>query len=145
LGNTIQLGDEPKVIREKISTMLTDPQRIRRSDPGRPEICPVFGFHRLFSSPDVIARVDRECRTAQIGCVDCKKLMADHLIPALAPIHERRRVFEAKPAAVWEILQEGSRRASRVARATLRAARKAMKLTYPWEGRRKGASPVATD
>ncbi|HEX9764352.1 MAG TPA: tryptophan--tRNA ligase [Candidatus Acidoferrales bacterium] len=143
LGNTIQLGDEPDVIRQKISTMLTDPQRIRRSDPGRPEICPVFGFHRLFSTAGVVAQVDRECRTAQIGCVECKKLMADHLLPALAPIHERRRVFEAKPAAVWEILQEGSRKASRVARATLRAARKAMKLTYPWEGRRReGASPV---
>jgi tryptophanyl-tRNA synthetase len=90
-GNTIELADTPEAIRQKASTMLTDPQRIRRSDPGRPEICPVFGFHKRFSTAEAIARVDAECRTAQIGCVDCKSLMADHLIRSLEPIRERRR------------------------------------------------------
>jgi len=134
-GNDIALADSPETIRQKVSTMLTDPQRVRRNDPGRPEICPVFGFHKRFSTPGVIAQVDRECRTAQIGCVDCKKLMAEHLITALEPVRERRRAYEAEPESVWEVLSEGSRRASRVARETLRAVRKAMKLTYPWEGR----------
>ncbi|HXE74667.1 MAG TPA: tryptophan--tRNA ligase [Candidatus Xenobia bacterium] len=145
-GNTIELADTPDTIRQKVSTMLTDPQRIRRSDPGRPEICPVFGFHKRFSTADVVARVDVECRTAQIGCVDCKKLMADHLIRALGPIRERRRPYEANPSSVWEILVEGSRKASRVARATMRQVRAAMKMTYPWEGhqpRPKSASVTA--
>ncbi len=147
-GNTIELADTPETIRQKVSTMLTDPQRIRRSDPGRPEICPVFGFHKRFSTSDVIGRVDVECRTAQIGCVDCKALMADHLIRSLEPIRERRRPYEANPASVWEVLAEGSRKASRVARATMRQVRAAMKMTYPWEGRQprqsKSASSVST-
>ncbi|MBI2957075.1 MAG: tryptophan--tRNA ligase [Acidobacteria bacterium] len=136
-GNTIELADTPDTIRQKVSTMLTDPQRVRRTDPGRPEICPVFGLHRLYSPPDVIAQVDRDCRTAQIGCVDCKGLMAQHLITALEPIRDRRRAFEARPESVWEILKEGSKKASRVARATLRRVRDAMNMTYEWERKRK--------
>ncbi len=143
-GNTIELADTPEAIRQKVSTMLTDPQRIRRSDPGRPEICPVFGFHKRFSTSDVIARVDVECRTAQIGCVDCKALMADHLVRSLEPIRERRRPYEANPGSVWEILAEGSRKASRVARATMRQVRAAMKMTYPWEGRQPRNSKSAS-
>ncbi len=147
LGNTIDLGDDPETIRQKVSTMLTDPQRIRRSDPGRPEICPVFGYHRLYSPPDVVAQVDAECRTARIGCVDCKALMASHLIPALEPIRERRRAYVSQPELVWDVLVAGTKRAQRVARATMRQVRKAMKLTFPWEGRRKPRgreTPTAT-
>jgi tryptophanyl-tRNA synthetase len=134
-GNTIEFGDAPETIRQKVSTMLTDPQRIRRSDPGRPEICPVFGYHRRYSPSDVVARVDSDCRTARIGCVDCKAQMASHLIAALEPIRERRRLYEAKPEAVWDILIEGSRKAQRVARATMRQVRQAMQMVYPWEDR----------
>ena len=145
-GNTIELGDSPEAIRQKVSTMLTDPQRIRRSDPGRPEICPVFGYHRRYSPPDVIARVDAECRTAQIGCVDCKALMASHLIPALEPIRERRRRYEAQPSLVWDILADGTRRAQRVARATMRRVRQAMHLAHPLGGKRsrRAAKPAQT-
>jgi tryptophanyl-tRNA synthetase len=130
-GNTIELGDAPEAIRQKVSTMLTDPQRVRRSDPGRPEICPVFGFHRRYSPAEVVAQVDADCRTAGIGCVDCKALMAAHLITALAPIQERRRAYESKPQQVWEILVEGSKKAQRSARATMRQVRKAMGMVYP--------------
>jgi len=135
-NNTIDLGDDPDTIRQKVSTMLTDPQRVRRSDPGRPEICPVFGYHRRYSPPDVIARVDAECRTAQIGCVDCKALMASHLVPALEPIRQRRRRYEAEPGLVWDILAEGTRRAQRAARATMRRVRQAMHLNHPEGGKR---------
>lgn len=132
-SNTIELGDSSEAIREKVSTMLTDPQRVRRSDPGRPEICPVFGFHRRYSPAEVVAQVDNDCRTAAIGCVDCKALMATHLIGALEPIRERRRAYESKPQQVWEILVEGSKKAQRSARATMRQVRKAMGMVYPWE------------
>lgn len=128
LGNVIELGENPESIRAKVSTMLTDPQRVRRSDPGRPEICPVFGYHRRFSTQSVIEQVDHECRTAKIGCVDCKALMADHLIRALAPIRERRESYAAKPKAVWDTLAEGSERARRVAQETMQRVREAMKL-----------------
>lgn len=139
LGNTIELGDDPDTIRQKVSAMLTDPQRIRRSDPGRPEICPVFGYHRLYSPADVVARVDAECRTAQIGCVDCKGLMAAHLVPALEPIRERRRQYEQRPDFVWDILAAGSKKAQSVARRTMRQARRAINLAQPLEGGRKRA------
>ncbi|MFQ5777158.1 MAG: tryptophan--tRNA ligase [Terriglobia bacterium] len=139
-SNVIELGDPPEAIRQKVSTMLTDPQRVYRTDPGRPEICPVFGYHRRYSTPDVIAQVDRECRTAQIGCVDCKHLMVDHLLPVLEPIHERRRAYEQDPQAVWNILVTGSKKAQRAARATLRRVRQAAHLVFPWEGKGKRRS-----
>jgi tryptophanyl-tRNA synthetase len=144
-ANTIELGDSPDAIRQKVSTMLTDPQRIRRSDPGRPEICPVFGYHRRYSPAEVVAQVDTDCRTAQIGCVDCKALMASHLISALEPIRERRRLYEDKPEQVWEVLVEGSKKAQRVARATMRQVRAAMQMVFPGEGKRRRARPKTPD
>lgn len=136
-GNTIELGEPPEIIRQKISTMLTDPQRVRRTDPGRPEICPVFGYHRRYSPQEVVDQVDRDCRTAAIGCVDCKTLMANHLIPVLEPIRERRRAYEAKPETIREILVEGTKRAQRVARRTMRRVHEAMNMVFAWERKRK--------
>ncbi|MFQ5694920.1 MAG: tryptophan--tRNA ligase, partial [Terriglobia bacterium] len=132
-GNTIELGEEPDSIRRKVSNMLTDPQRKRRTDPGRPEVCPVFGYHQRYSTSEVVAQVDRDCRTAQIGCVDCKKLMAQHLIPALEPIRARRRHYENKPGLVGEILVEGSKKAAADAAATMDDVRQAMQMVLPWE------------
>ncbi|MBI4467057.1 MAG: tryptophan--tRNA ligase [Acidobacteria bacterium] len=143
LGNVIELGEEPDSIRQKVGAMLTDPQRVRRTDPGRPEICPVFGYHRRFSSAEVVAQVDRDCRTAQIGCVDCKGLMVEHLLPLLEPIRERRRPYEAKPESVWEILVEGSKKARRVARRTMEQVREAMRLVFAWERQRPAPRPAA--
>ena len=135
-GNAIWLSDTPEEIRKKAHNMMTDPQRVRRTDPGRPEVCPVFAYHNLFpenkSAEDCarIERVDRECRTAAIGCVDCKKLMADALVKWIAPIQERRAKYEANPAEVWNVLEDGSRRAKKVAEQTMARVRKAV---FNWE------------
>jgi tryptophanyl-tRNA synthetase len=125
-GNALWLSDPPDEIRAKTRNMMTDPQRARRTDPGRPEICPVFAWHKLFSPPDTIARVDAQCRTAEIGCVDCKKLMADGLIKWIEPIQAKRKEFEANPQQVWDILDDGSNRARSVAQKTMKRVRNAI-------------------
>ncbi|HEV2221876.1 MAG TPA: hypothetical protein VGR84_02640, partial [Candidatus Acidoferrales bacterium] len=146
-GNAIWLSDPPDEIRKKAHNMMTDPQRVRRTDPGRPEVCPVFAYHNLFpenkSAEDCarIERVDRECRTAAIGCVDCKKLMADALVKWIQPIQERRAKYEANPAEVWNVLEDGSRRAKKVAEQTMARVRKAV---FNWAGAgRSGAAASA--
>ncbi|HVA18325.1 MAG TPA: hypothetical protein VMV59_11505, partial [Candidatus Dormibacteraeota bacterium] len=142
-GNAIWLSDTEEEIRKKAHNMMTDPQRVRRTDPGRPEVCPVFAYHNLFpekkSAEDCarIERVDRECRTAAIGCVDCKKLMAGALIKWIAPIQERRRKYEANPDEVWNVLEDGSRRAKKVAEQTMARVRNAV---FNWEGAGRKAS-----
>lgn len=125
-NNVIWLSEPDHSIREKVRGMMTDPQRIRRSDPGRPEVCPVFAWHKLFSPPEMIAWADRECRVAGIGCVDCKNAMVDGLIRWIAPIRERRQQYEAQPEQVREILEEGSRKARKVARKTMKRVREAV-------------------
>ena len=129
-GNTINIADAPDVIREKCMGMFTDPTRLRRVDPGHPDSCNLYQFHRLVSPPEVQARVDRECRAAEIGCVDDKRLIAEQLIEFLAPMRERRERLLRDPAALLEILREGSRRASERAAETLARVRSAMKLDY---------------
>ncbi|MGC1292426.1 MAG: hypothetical protein WA855_14200, partial [Candidatus Acidiferrales bacterium] len=143
-GNAIWLSDTPEEIRAKTRNMMTDPQRVRRTDPGRPEVCPVFAYHNLFpekkSADDCarIERVDRECRTAAIGCVDCKKLMADALVKWIEPIQARRAKYEASPREVWDVLEDGSHRAKKVAERTMERVRKAV---FNWEGAgRSGAA-----
>jgi tryptophanyl-tRNA synthetase len=125
-GNAIWLRDEPEVIRKKVLAMMTDPQRVRRTDPGRPEVCPVFAYHELFSTPDVIQWSETGCRSAGIGCVECKRAMAESLVRWIAPIQERRKQFESDPHRVRQILVEGSKRAERVARRTMRRVREAI-------------------
>ena len=125
-GNAIWLSDPPDEIRAKTRNMMTDPQRIRRTDPGRPEICPVFAWHKLFSTPETIARVDSECRTAAIGCVDCKKLMADGLVKWIEPIQAERKKWEADRPQVWHILDDGSKKARSVAQTTMKRVRNAI-------------------
>jgi tryptophanyl-tRNA synthetase len=109
--------------------MVTDPARKRRSDPGNPDVCPVFDLHKIFTTP-----ADREwaatgCRTAGIGCLDCKDMLLKHMLPPLGTIRERRQVFAEKPARIVEILHEGSRRARTVAQATMAEVRAAVRLT----------------
>jgi len=128
-NNAIFLTDAPDVVSKKLATMMTDPARKRRSDPGNPDVCPVFDLHKVFSIQETIERVNRECRTAEIGCVDCKKLAAGHLNAVLAPIQERRRPYERNPQQVWDVLEEGTARARAVAQATMREVRAAVKLT----------------
>ena len=127
-NNTILLSEPPEELRRKVMVMVTDPQRARRTDPGRPEVCNVFSYHKLYSPPSDVEMVDRECRRAGIGCVDCKKLMLGHLQEALAPFQERRRHYLDYPEEVDEVIEEGDKRARAVARETLEEAKEAMKI-----------------
>ncbi len=127
-GNAIFLSDSPADVAAKVATMITDPQRMRKSDPGNPDICNVFDFHRLYSPPELVAEVDRRCRTADIGCVECKKRMAANLNAFLEPIRERRRFYQERPEQVEEIIAAGSDAARRTARNTMEEVRAAMKL-----------------
>jgi tryptophanyl-tRNA synthetase len=139
-GNAIWLSDPPAEIRNKARNMMTDPQRVRRTDPGRPEVCPVFAYHKLFSAVETITRVDKECRTAEIGCVECKQLMADALVKWIEPVQARRKEFEAQPQQVWDILDAGSRKAQKAARRTMRRVREAI---FRVEEARKSSATAA--
>jgi tryptophanyl-tRNA synthetase len=128
-GNDIELADAPETIRAKVRTMVTDPARKRRTDPGNPDVCPVFDLHKIFTPP-----ADREscatgCRTAGIGCLDCKNVLLDHMLPPLAAIRERRQAYAEKPDTIRQVLFEGSRRARAIAQATMVEVHDAVKLT----------------
>lgn len=127
-GNAIFLSDPPEIVAAKVATMITDPQRMRKSDPGNPDVCNVYDFHKLYSPPEVVADVNRRCRTADIGCVECKKLMAGHLNAFLEPIRERRRFYLERPGLVEEIITAGSDKARQTACRTLEEVRAAIKL-----------------
>lgn len=126
--NAIYLSDPPEEIRRKVGLMFTDPNRIKRSDPGNPDICNVFAFHKFFSPPELVERVNVDCRRAAIGCVQDKKNLAEVLVSALAPLHERRARFLESPSLVEEILEEGCQRARRIAVQTMEEVRTAMKI-----------------
>ena len=132
-GNAIFLNDSEKEIRKKVSSMLTDPARARKTDPGNPDVCPLFSYHKIFSPAATVEMVDRECRRAGIGCVEDKKLMADSLVQALTPIQERRIEYEKNPKQVWEILEDGSRKASRTAQETMEEVRAGMNLSRNYQ------------
>ncbi|HHP7233207.1 MAG TPA: tryptophan--tRNA ligase [Desulfobacterales bacterium] len=127
-NNAIYLSDAPEEIFAKVAQMITDPQRARRSDPGDPDVCNVFSFHKLYTATDPVTEIDQQCRTAQIGCVECKKIMAENLVRALAPVRDKRRYYEERPDQVEEIIVEGSRKARQVARRTMEEVRRAVKL-----------------
>jgi tryptophanyl-tRNA synthetase len=129
-GNAINLSDPPDVIRQKCMSMFTDPTRIKRSDPGHPESCNLFEFHRLLSPPEVAERVERECRAAQIGCVDDKRLLAEQMIAFLEPLQRRREEALRDPGALLELLRAGSRRAQERARETMEQVRAAIGFDY---------------
>ena len=128
-GNCIYLRDTPDLIVEKCTRqMASDPARVKRTDPGNPDICPVFDFHKLFSTPETLQMVNTECRRAGIGCFDCKKKLSAGIIARVEPLRERIEANLANPAELEAILQDGSSRARKVASATLGEARAAMKL-----------------
>jgi tryptophanyl-tRNA synthetase len=129
-GNAIYLSDSPDEIRSKVATMITDPQRARKSDPGNPDVCNVYEFHKLYSDAQLVSRVEEECRTARIGCVECKKLMAGNLTAALLPIREKRAHYEEHPERVRDIIDKGCEKASRVAQNTMTAVRSALKISF---------------
>ena len=127
-GNTITLSDPEPVVRQKLKTMITDPARVKRTDKGNPDVCPVFDFHKSFSTQAVIDRVNKECRTAEIGCIDCKALVADKIVERLAPIWDGRKKLTAKPDQVEEIVRQGTQRAQAVSHQTLEEVKGAMKI-----------------
>src|SRR5271155_897191 len=129
-GNAVMLTDPEPVVRQKLKTMVTDPARVRRSDPGNPDICPVGDLHKIFSSKETMAEVYEGCRSAGIGCIECKSWAADALVKILNPMQERRKKYEDNPRLAWDILEAGSARAREVAGATMDEVRGSMGLDY---------------
>ncbi len=127
-GNTILLSDPPELVSKKLATMITDPARKRRTDKGNPDVCPVFDLHKVFSTAAEIDRVNRECRSAEIGCLDCKAIVAANINERLKPIQECRKVYEQEPKKVWDILDAGTKKARKVAQETMAQVRRAVKL-----------------
>jgi tryptophanyl-tRNA synthetase len=126
--NTINLSDTEPTVRQKLKTMVTDPARVRRTDKGNPELCPVYDFHKIFSNESTIKQVDIDCRTAAIGCIDCKKQVADAMVERLSPMWETRAAVTAQPSQTQEMVAEGRKRASVVAKETMREVQEAMKI-----------------
>jgi tryptophanyl-tRNA synthetase len=129
-NNAIYIKDTPDDVRKKINPMVTDERRKRRTDPGVPEECPVFDLHKAFSSAETQEWAAAGCRSAGIGCLDCKRKLTEHLLAYLGPIHERRPEYAQRPDTVWDILKEGSRRARELAQATMEDVRAAMTIRY---------------
>jgi tryptophanyl-tRNA synthetase len=126
--NAIYLADTEKEIGKKVQSMLTDPARARRDDPGDPDVCNLFPFHKIYSSPELQAEIDSACRKAEIGCGDCKLKLKETMLEGMRPIMEKRREFAAKPKEVKEILSAGTKKAQVIAAATLNEAKAAMKI-----------------
>ena len=119
VGNTIGLLERPEIIWEKLRPAMTDPARKTKKDPGTPELCNIYRLHQFFSSADEVATVSDRCRSAGWGCLDCKRVLADNMIAALAPVRERAAAFQARPGHVRDVLATGAARARALARETL--------------------------
>ena len=127
-NNSIELRETTESLQQKVLSMITDPQRVRRNDPGNPEICTVFTWHKIYT-PEKLAEIDQGCRTADIGCRDCKKILLQKLEEMLEQIRQRRSELEKQPDLVCEVLAAGEKRASEIASETMQRVRKAMGLT----------------
>jgi tryptophanyl-tRNA synthetase len=128
LNNHIELASTPDETIKRVMQMVTDPQRIKRTDPGNPDICNVFSLHKVFSSPDEISMIDTECRRAGIGCVQCKQILARNLNTHLEPFREKRAQLDKNPEEVWDILEDGKKRARAIASQTMSEVRQAIGL-----------------
>ncbi len=126
--NAIYLSDNPKDIKTKAARMITDPDRIKKTDPGNPEICNVFTFHTLYSDKEEIAQINMDCRAGAIGCVDCKKKMSKNLENFLLPVKEKRAYYEQQPDLVYDIIKAGNKKARSVATVTMEEVRSAIKI-----------------
>lgn len=127
-GNTINLSDSPEDITKKVMAMVTDPARVRRNDPGNPDVCPLFALDKIFAPKEWCEHVNVECRRAGIGCVDDKRELLKHLLTYLKPMQERRKELNADPKRITDIIHEGSRKARVIAAQTLAEVNEAMKL-----------------
>jgi tryptophanyl-tRNA synthetase len=127
-GNAVFLSDSPAEIDKKLSRMMTDPARARRTDKGEPEKCPAFSLHKIYCTGDEITEVSQGCRTAAIGCLDCKKIMIKHVIDDLAPFREKRARLESRPEEVEAVLRAGNQKAQTKASETMNEVRENLGL-----------------
>jgi tryptophanyl-tRNA synthetase len=127
-GNAVELGEDPESARKRIMVAVTDPARKRRNDPGHPEVCPIYYLHRAYSPPERVQEVEVGCRSAGIGCVDCKKMLLESLVPALEKHRAARAELDRNPARLDELVQLGTAKASKVAEETMAKVRDAVKL-----------------
>ena len=128
MGNTIGLLEDPDSVWEKVRTGVTDPARVRRSDPGEPAKCNLYTLHQYFSAPDDLGHVAAGCRSAEIGCIDCKKILFERMMADLSPIRERAQALLGEPELVWGALERGAERCREWAAATMAEVRRAMGL-----------------
>ena len=126
--NSIYLTDRGNVLKEKVGAMFTDPQRMRKSDPGRPEICNVFAFHQIYSPSSDVDEISMECKKAEIGCVECKKRLAVRISERMKPIHDRQNYYKSHLKEVREMIVEGNVKAGNIASMTMEEVREAVKI-----------------
>jgi len=129
LGNAIYIADEPAIINKKIKIAKTDPQKIHKNDPGHPQICPVYGYQQIFNAAEA-KEIAKECKSGRLGCVDCKRCLADKVIAYLAPLQERRRHYAEYMPKVRDIVRDGTAKARQRARQTMAEVREKMKIDY---------------
>jgi tryptophanyl-tRNA synthetase len=137
--NYILISDPEPVIRQKLKSMVTDPARVRRTDPGDPDVCPVGDLHKIFSSGETMQKVYAGCRSAGIGCIECKGWAADSIVRTLTPMQERRKKYENDPLAAWDIIEAGNAKARNEAEATMVEVREATGLAHDFPARQAGA------
>ncbi len=126
--NAIFISDSKEIVKTTVADMITDPQRARRSDPGRPDFCNVFTFHELYTGKEMVKEVEEGCRKATIGCVDCKQMMGSNLNKALEPLRDKRKELEANPKIIDSIIDEGNKKARKIAKDTMEEVREVVKL-----------------
>ncbi|KAF0158840.1 MAG: tryptophanyl-tRNA synthetase [Syntrophaceae bacterium] len=126
--NSIYLTDRGKELHQKVASMFTDPQRMRKKDPGNPDICNVFTFHGLYTPRETVAEINKACRVAGIGCIDCKKMLAARIEEALAPVHERMDYYLSHLQEIQDMITDGNIRATKIARETMEEVREAVKI-----------------
>ncbi len=126
-GNTIAFSDSPEVIRKKVMTMVTDPQRIKKTDPGHPEVCSVFAYHKIFNDGE-LSKIEEECKGGKIGCVQCKRHLSDKMVEYFAPMYEKRQELLKKPGIVDEVINAGNKKALEKASVTMKEIRSAMRI-----------------
>lgn len=130
-NNTILIGEGESSLHQKVRQMFTDPQKVRRNDPGRPEICPVFHLHRVVTPETTVQTIDQDCRSGALGCVECKNMLLGTLSPVMAHLRETRKIYEKQREGVWEILEEGTRQARAMALETMEDVFEAMRMPRP--------------
>jgi tryptophanyl-tRNA synthetase len=127
-NNAIFLTDTVEEVTQKVSQMITDPQRARRTDPGNPDVCNVFSFHEIYTPPEMVQQIDGDCRKAAIGCVECKQIMALNLNKALDSVREKRKALESDINVIKDIIALGNERAEAIAKKTMAEVKEVVRI-----------------